>query len=470
MSMNKCRLFLFMSNLLLGGLLIACDSSNSGDSLQSDNSDKPVVENSLVPSPKEDVIYGTWVNVWVSSSESWWKEEDNCGLQTFYADGTWKAIDWNNPEYRKITYKNIQNAGIDFVITDNTNGLMQKTEALIADLEREAIDLKFCVALSSVYLKDENALNWLDEVSQNSRYFKIDNMPVVVCYVTKDEWFSTFAGSDNSILKHFYRLWASGEDTFRNKCGWQLEPEDGIDSSSDFITFPTPSVMHKYGNPSCWSRSIAMLDYTFAQSRFLEPKYVIAASYDDYVERNGWLPLKTDNPIPDGPDPGKVTPGTGIQMFDPWTGDVAEPYLFYNRMKSWIKGEKLYYIPGGVVSDGIYKIKNMDEEYLQASSDYGNQVMGLGQPSSKTYDKFVLYHLGNNKYRIVNVYTGKPLKWLNNAIQSTDWTSADEGAFQLVLDNNMQEWVLEPVITFIENESVLKCRIIMSNGDSMQLN
>lgn len=75
--------------------------------MQFDNSDKPIVENSLVPSSKEDVIYGTWVNVWVSSFESWWKEEDNCGLQTFYADGTWKAIDWNNPEYREIIYKNV---------------------------------------------------------------------------------------------------------------------------------------------------------------------------------------------------------------------------------------------------------------------------------------------------------------------------------------------------------------------------
>lgn len=67
---------------------------------------------------------------------------------------------------------------------------MQKTEALIEDLEREAIDLNFCVTLSSIYLKDENALNWLDEVSQNSRYFKIDDMLVVACCVMKDEWFS----------------------------------------------------------------------------------------------------------------------------------------------------------------------------------------------------------------------------------------------------------------------------------------
>lgn len=57
---------------------------------------------------------------------------------------------------------------------------MQKMEALIEDLEREAIDLNFCVTLSSIYLKDENALNWLDEVSQNSRYFKIDDMLVVL--------------------------------------------------------------------------------------------------------------------------------------------------------------------------------------------------------------------------------------------------------------------------------------------------
>lgn len=475
--MNKfgfCTSFLVLFTALLGGLTIGCSSSTDDkpeNPPKTENPEKPVVENSLVPSPKEGTIYGTWVNVWVSSSEGWWKKEDNCGLQTCYADGTWKAIDWNNLDYRKMTYENIKNAGVDFVITDNTNGLIQKTELLIDDLEREAVNLKFCVAFSSIYLKDENALRWLLEISKNSRYLNIDNMPAVVCYVTKEEWISNFSGTNNPILKQFYRVWASGEDTSKNKGGWQLEPEDGVGSESDFIAFVSPSVkhMHEAGQVTCWDRSIAMLDYTFGQARLYESNYIIAGSYDDYIERNGWLPLKTDNPIQDGPDPGKVTPSTGIQMFDPWTGEVAEPYLFYNRMKSWIKGEDLYHIPGGILSDGIYKIKKIAGKYLQAPSDYKNRVMVLGQSTSKTYDKFALYHLGNNKYRIVNVYTGKPLRWLNNTIQSADWTSADEGAFQLVLDNNIQEWELEPVTTFIKNESVLKCRIIMANGTPMLL-
>ncbi len=465
MKKNVCFRFILYVVTLLGGVLGACSSSND-EKTDIPPIDEPAKE-TLVPSPKENTIYGTWVNVWVSSSESWWKEEHSCGLQTLHADGTWKGIDWNNWSYRQTVYENIKNAGVDFIIADNTNGLMHKTDALIADLERENIDLKFCVAYSAHLLKDESALNWLDKVSKNPRYFKIDDKPVVACYVAKEEWFSNFVGSQDPILKNFYRLWASGEDTYKNKCGWQVEPEDGIAPESNFVTFATPSVWHKYGNPSYWSKSIAMLDYTFWQTRVCAPQYVVAASYDDYIERNGWLPLKTENPVLDGPDLPKITPLSGIQMFDPWSGGIADPYLFYNRMKAWIKGEELHHIPGGVLSDGIYRIKKVNGDYLQTTLDYEHQNTVLGRASSQTFDKFVFYHLGSDKYRIVNVYTGKPLKSVDGTILSADWTSADDGVFQLVLDDGVQEWELEPVGTFIENESKLKCNIITSDGNPM---
>lgn len=184
-------------------------------------------------------------------------------------------------------------------------------------------------------------------------------------------------------IETFFHFWVSREDTFRNKCGWQVELEDGV-YKSDIVTFVTPLVKH---TPQYWSKFLAMLDYTFWQTRKCAPKYVIIGAYDDTPERNGWLPLNTVNTVSINSE---SSPENGIITFDPWTGNIAESYVFYNRMKSWMNNDDLYHISDGILSDGIYRIKSVSGDYLKVNSDFLNNILHREKSTSKTFGKFVL--------------------------------------------------------------------------------
>ena len=471
---------IFYSLLMMASfpLFFSCSPSSSDEpgSDDSDNTDnienpEPVLP-TKVPEPKEGTIYGTFINVWNSSTETWWEEVDYHGLKTIWPDGTWKAMNWNDEGYRMLTYEKLIEAGIDFIVTDNTNFTTAQTDKMVNEFTRDnSIDLKFCVALGDAQLQYANVMNiWLPSVVNHSHYLKINDKPVLVCYVSKEAWDSKYK---NEIAapeyQGYYKVWACGEHTAADKWGWQIVPADGV-VDSEQATYPTPSVKHQAtgtGPRSWWSKSIAMLDYTFWQSRVFAPQYIIASSYDDCSERNGWLPLQTEDAREDGSNGRK--PVSNIQMFDPWTGNIADPYVFYNRMKSWIKGEELYHIDGGILSDGIYRIKNKSGVYIQADSDYMKSNTVYGQSTSKTYDKFVIYHLGDNKYRIVSVYTGMPLKIRDGKILTDVWTSSKEGEFTLTKDNENTEWTFEPIGTFHKDEGKFNCQITMLTG-KMSLN
>ena len=80
-----------------------------------------------------------------------------------------------------------------------------------------------------------------------------------------------------------------------------------------------------------------------------------------------------------------------------------------------------------------------------------------------------LYHLGENRYRIVNVYTGKPLRPEAGKILSADWTSDPSGEFRITAGKGSSEWILEPVGTFFRNEKSLECSLSLSDGSLMGL-
>lgn len=441
------------------------DSGNAGNTDDTENLEP--VSPTKVPGAKDGTIYGTFINVWNSSSEKWWIVEDYHGLKTIWPDGTWKAPNWNDEGYRKLTYERLIEAGIDFIVTDNTNFTTAQTDRMVDDFNKNSsINLKFCVALGDAQLQNTNVIRtWLSGFSNHSHYLKINDKPVLVCYVSKTLWDTKYKNEVAAPLyQDYYKVWACGENTAPDKWGWQVAPADGL-VDSEQATYPTPSVKHQAtgtGDRSWWSKSIAMLDYTYWQTRVFAPQYVIASSYDDCSERNGWLPLQTSEAREDGSNGRK--PVSNIQMFDPWTGKIADPYVFYNRMKSWVKGEELYHIAGGDLSDGIYRIRNVSGVYIQAVSDYKSPNMVYGQSSTKTYDKFCIYHLGDNKYRIVSVYTGMPLKLYGNKILTDVWTDGKEGEFALTKDTGNTEWILEPIGTFHKDEGKFKCRISMSNG------
>lgn len=418
-------------------------------------------KNSLMPIPASGTLYGTWLNVWFSSSESWWKSDNYYGQTTIMPNNTWSAPDWNNAEWRKMVYIDLKNAGINFIVTDNTNGLYNKSDLVFDDINTQNIDLNYCVAFSSRELSSATDMDWLLNRMKDNKYLRIDGKPVLVCYVTKSDWITKFQKLTNlyadnvTKLSQFYRVWASGENSGAEKWGWQLEPQDGL-ISSKVGSFVTNSVNHEevtsVSTTSYWSMSSAIGDYTFWQARMNPSNYVIVGSYDDLSERNGWMPMQTVAAMSDGNK--KFNPTTGIQLFNTKTGKPDDPYFLRNRTENWIKGKSLTLVSGGNIPDGIYSICNVSHsKYISANTNIKQKEIMLADDNSQTHNKFVIYHVGNNQYRIVNVFSGFPLMSKSEIISADVWTGTNSELFEFQDSNEKTEhdWILIPIGTFEQN-------------------
>lgn len=414
-----------------------------------------VVEGQLIEKPKEGTIYATWVNVWNSDLESWWRSTDSGGITVDNdGQGTWKSINWRNATWRKVVYDDLVDAGIQLIITDNTNGKFQNTRLIAEDLKAGNWDLQYCVALKRHHMEDAVFMQELsDFMEDNPFYYRINGRPIIIAYVVhrdflvlKDihsEEVKNFPSYEN--FKKFDLKWAAGEITKPNKWGWQLEPQDGYAAGAE-SALVTPSVKHtaeafdvdkRY---RAWSRSMAFLDYSFALARTYKPDHIIVGSYDDVTERNGWMTMNTS----------KVdVPGT--DMYSPWTGDTSDFNVFRERTEDWIKGDELEERPGGNLPDGIYRIRNKQTgEYLRSDSDPLQYKMKLGMKGISTHEKFVLYHISNKEYRIVNVYTGLPLKVSENMLFTEVWSSEEDQLFtmQEASGSGAEIWTFEPMMLF----------------------
>lgn len=476
--MGKLKLIVACFTLLILTLAMGC--SNKSDGGGDGNGGKVVGK--LVTPPIPGNVYATWLNVWISSAGSWTSEDHWHGVTVNHGDNVWKSINWENQAWRNIVFKDLVNAGINLVITDNTNGLHPTSDKAFKDIENNGYNLKYCVALGNAQLRNENIMKWVDGIKNNERYFKLDGKPVIIAYVGKNQWVSDFNHPNldklkeyptYDYLKNFTFKWASGEDTTPNKWGWILEPEDGYTGGTE-SALVSPAVKHTSSNTTYtyWSRSMAFLDYSFSVARMYKPKFIIVGSYDDPAERNGWMTMKTANAISD-PDPlGKYSPISGIQIFSPWTGDTSDETVFRRRVEDWIKGRKLEEREGGNLPDGIYRIKNTaSQKYLVSDADYTKAQMTVGAKGNKTYDKFALYHIGNEEYRIVNIYTGMPLMIINDMLVSSNWTPKDHSLFSMteVSDNGYDVWDFQPMILFTRLATSAKYRIkVKGSGSNLE--
>lgn len=447
--------FLLGILLLLFSLFLGCSNSDNQSN----------VEGNLIENPKEGTIYATWVNVWVSDLESWWTPASYNGITVNTGEESWKAINWRNEKYRKLVYDDLVDAGINLIITDNTNGKFDNTKLIANDLKNGEWDLKYCVALKASHMKDATFMKELSAfVEDNPYYYRLNGKPIIIAYVVYRDFLVLQDVSSDEVkafpsyeyFKQFDVKWASGEVTKPNKWGWQLEPQDGYAAGSE-ADFVTPSVKHTAvafdvdSRYASWSRSMAFLDYSFALARIYKPDHIIVGSYDDTTERNGWMPMNTTNAL-----------YSGCKMYSPWTGDTSDSYVFRKRVEDWIKGNELEVHPGGNLPDGIYRIKNQEaDKYMRANSDVAQLEMGLGMMGISTHDKFVLYHISDKEYRIVNVYTGMPLMIEDNVLMTDVWTKEDYGLFSMEETENSgaDVWTFEPITLFTEVASSANYKI-----------
>lgn len=393
-------------------------------------------DTTTAPPPDTPVVtqYATWIMLWNRSSESWWNPDEYKGA-TVYVNGKWQSVDWTKTEQIDEFVKNIKDAGIQIIICDLTNGWswldyeVQYIQTLCAKN-----GMKLCVAENSggdIAIFESHAQdiwnNFAGPSSPNaadSTYLLKDGKPVIVCYAIRS-WYNNYKNSNGTYRQKFNLVWASGEDSEKDKWGWQLEPWIASMPSSNAM-FVTPAV--KWGNDQdIWRKSLAWLNYNFLLARKSNPAYIIVGSYDDLDERNGWLVANTTNCIP------------GLQMRDK-NGAISTD-AYYNRVKEWISGNPSS-VAGGIIPDGCYRVLNQNSnQYLTLKDIDGKAGAKLIQRTisdTALNNYFWFYHVGNNNYRMIALNSGLPL--------TVPYGSGNDGvqiADSLDADIPQQQWILE---------------------------
>lgn len=399
-----------------------------------------------------DTQYATWIMIWDRSSESWWNSENTVGA-TIWVNGKWQSIDWRENSQIDEFIQNIKDAGINILICDLTNGwnwLDEKVQYIQSLCAKNG--MKVCVAENSqgnISTFENHARDiWNNfakpDLPNSSTYLIKDGKPVIVCYAIR-EWYNAYKNSNGNYTKKFNLVWASGEDSDKDKWGWQLEPWVGSIPSQDAM-FVTSSVKWSI-NDEDWRKSLAFLDYNFLLAKQNHPNYIIVGSYDDIHERNSWLVANTINCI------------HGRQMRD--KNGVISIDAYYNRVKEWIEGNPSL-ITGGYIIDGCYWVINKGSgkffNFQGSKGKVGTPLIQKIQSSTGLADYYWFYHLGDNNYRIISLTSGLSLDLNNKSILEGDtiihnmddnvltqkWTLEDAGDNCFYIKNNFSNMVLQP--------------------------
>ncbi|NDP21138.1 MAG: RICIN domain-containing protein [Paludibacter sp.] len=391
-------------NILLFIMLISMGTLSASKSLI--QKDMPEIKSfDLGENCKSKPEYATWIMVWIGSTEKWFNPDSYIGA-TMWVNNTWKATNWNDNAQVDEFILNMKNAGIKIIICDLTNGFRWMNKVKYIQSVCAQYGMQVCVSNNykgNFETFDSNAKLIYDNLAgpgapNKEAYFNKDGKPLIVSYCTKTHY-DAIESYSSEMKSLFNFVWSSGEDSKSDKWGWQLEPEDGTVPSKDAM-FVTSSIKWAPSKkPGLWRKSLAWLDYNFLIARENNPKYIIVGSYDDIHERNGWLIANTTNCE------------RGMQMRDKFGAISTDAYN--KRVKEWTSGGKVSTIPGGLINDGCYIVKNQKSNLaLQMRGGNGYAESILEQSSSAVYPMnqyFWFYHLGNNIYRIIPLTSGLPL-------------------------------------------------------------
>jgi len=387
---------------------------------------------------RKPVIYATWIMIWIGATEKWWKPEDYKGCRVEYPEGlsAKKSIDWNDPVLRNYYLEQIRDAGIDVIVIDFTNGF--RWEKAARDVQKFCYEnnMKMCIAFNpqgGSSMESACGMVWKTyadpAVQYSEAYFLRDGKPLCVVYTWRSGYAASVVQAGPKRGK-FSTVWASGEDGADNKWGWQLEPWELARPSSDSV-FVNSAIKWNSprGSSETWRKSLAALDYNMLMAKRSRAQYVIAGSYDDMQERNSWIRADTA-----GAD-------RGAQMRD-IHGNVDKD-VYYDRVKSWIKGDAPVFVKGGMIKDGAYRMINAATGLgFSSVTPTPHKSEDLGAPllqraSNHRYLGAIecyywFYHLGNNDFRIVH---------LSSALSLADAGGSVKQVWDDVLLN--QRWKIE---------------------------
>lgn len=423
----------------------------------------------------------TWLNVWNGSTEYWWadlaKTTSVNGIR-LNINGTYTCMDSNNSVHRRAIAAAAFEAGIDALAMDLTNGFSGWRSAA-SDYERLCYEngKKYTVA---VHPTDASSLEqmcrsvWVNYAgpgvaAYSPAYLYKDGKPLMILYCTSAEYAAATSAS-TTYAKKFTFHWASGEDSQRDKWGWQIEPQDGPMASKDSM-FITPSVdwNSPQGHSESWRSSLAMLDFCFLAATESNPRFWIIGSMDDIFERNGWMKMDTTNAFYQtrlDPDPTLYrTSGKGLQLRD--VNGAVSTDVYYERVKSWNTGTVKPFYAGGLLADGAYTVKNVKSGQSfgvkRPNAGQANDVGAAfyrGQNLTTAMESYYwFYHLGGNVYRIVKLSSGLSLEDQNGTLVQnwTDTTDAQKWKVSLRSDGSYR---------FVNQATG---RILQESGDSIRV-
>ena len=399
--------------------------------------------------PAQGTTYATWIMIWHGKDQGWWKADMSPQVQV---GDQWKALDWVDQAQVEAHLDGIKNAGVSVVVADLTNGWKWLDERckLIQSLCAKK-GLKFCVAensLGNLAQFESHAQdiwnNFAGPLAANhDTYFQYHGKPLIVCYGIRS-WVKSYQDSGSEFRSKFNLVWSSGEDSEKDKWGWQLEPWVGSVPSKDSM-FVTSAVKWNSTDPNAWRKSLAWIDYHFALAKKSKPDNLIVGSYDDPTERNGRLVSDTSKCVP------------GLQMRDK-TGSLSKT-AYYNRVKQWIAGQPDSE-PDGLLKDGAYRISpkagggslGVMAKSQEHEGDPGATI-GVKNGQKDPQGLVWLYHLGGNHYRLIVIVSGLAIEVKDGAVIQ-DWDSPNvaqrwtlsrtqPGRYRLVNDSNGQALALK---------------------------
>jgi hypothetical protein len=345
------------------------------------------------PFDAQGTIAATWVMIWNGSTEKhWWKASDYHGCKV-EVDGRWQAIDWNATAHIDAYCAGIRAAGIDAIVVDFTNGFRWEWQAKRVQQFCRDHGMKFAIAFHPRGAPEMEAACktiWnvyaSPDVPLAASYLQENGKPLAVLYTTRDGYARSVA-TDGEFRSKFATVWASGEDSDKDKWGWQLEPHVGPVPSTDamFVTgavkFDSPRTP-----PEAWRKSLSWLDHGFILARRSRPRHLIVGSYDDVHERNAWMVVDT------------ADAAKGWQMRD--RSGALRRDAYYTRVKEWLRGEPSV-IPGGLIADGAYRLQASDGRIVGAVDErLAGVAASLRADGERVSDLVWFYHLGDNTYRI----------------------------------------------------------------------
>jgi hypothetical protein len=406
----------------------------------------------------QPTIHVTWLNVWDGSTEGWWTKESSSGTRVLYPgiDTETTSLNWGDSsnKLRKFYMDQVRDAGIDAVVLDLTNGVRWDSACTFIASYCKENNMRFAAAIHAGSAEDYETKArqvWTKyaapTATYSGSYLQKDGKPLIVAYVGKMTWFNAIKGKELEVGSRFTSVWASGEDSWADKWGWQAPAADGPKPSEDSM-YITPSI--NWTAPSWsitgWRRSLAYLDYGFLLARKSTPHYLIVGSFDDMRERNGWMIADTSEAsfnhrvlVPLTEDK-EGTPGLQMRNVE---GEISSD-AFYNRVQEWLtSGDASPFYPGGILPDGAYQMvnaysgKGLTSENPSAYNpedgkkpiDFTKDVAGvpLTQQAQPGYQQYMfLYHLGNNEYRIIRLCVGLSLEEQKGSVV-VEWDGESAG-------------------------------------------